>query len=85
MARTQRLFYTTSQHCWGQGSGAAGHTLPGSALCGEPFTPYVCTLTIVAVTVHFLISLLFPVDFSSISSQPSPFVPPILFSSHPQR
>lgn len=64
-----------------------GHLL-GSvwrALACEPFTSFVHTLSIAAVTVHFLISLLFPADFSFISPQPSPFVHQILFSSHPQR
>lgn len=41
-------------------------------------------ISIVAVTVHFFISLLFPVNCSDLNPLSSPFVAPILLSSPPQ-
>lgn len=71
MARTQKLFYTTSCHCWGQGEGKGRESLPRSALSESAqrgsgitcrfFVPFV--ISIAAVAVCFLISFLFQVNW----------------------
>lgn len=88
MARTQRLFYTSQHHFWGEGKGP----LPGlGALWGflrgehlrvshSPIVRFVIKI----ITVLFLISLLSLVNCSYLNAQCLHFVPPVLLSIPPQ-
>lgn len=76
MAKTERLFYTTSGHCQVQGrgiweteelpSGEKGLLQLGWApehfAHGTPSLSYTFFLNIIAITLPFLILLLFPVN-----------------------